>query len=109
VKLLLDTQTLLWWRQGSRKVGPRARAAIETGASAVHVSAASAWELAIKSRLGKVTIREPLDRWLPAAIEASGFLTLNVSLRHAVRVASLPDTMPIRSTDCSSPRPCSRI
>jgi PIN domain nuclease of toxin-antitoxin system len=30
MNLLLDTQALLWWREGSRKLGPRARAAIET-------------------------------------------------------------------------------
>jgi PIN domain nuclease of toxin-antitoxin system len=91
VTLLLDTHTLLWWREGSRKLGPRTRAAIEAGAAAVHVSAASAWELAIKSRLGKLRLREPLHRWLPAALESSGFLPMPVTLAHATHVASLPD------------------
>lgn len=91
MKLLLDTHALLWWREGSRRLGPRARAAIETGAASVHVSAASAWELAIKSRLRKLKLREPLDRWLPAAVESSGFLPLSVTLPHAILVGSLPD------------------
>jgi PIN domain nuclease of toxin-antitoxin system len=78
-------------REGSRRLGPRARAVIETEAAAVHVSAASAWELAIKSRIGKLRIRDPLHQWLPAAIESSGFLTLDVTLLHAVHVGSLPD------------------
>jgi PIN domain nuclease of toxin-antitoxin system len=88
---LLDTQSLLWWREANRKLGPRARSAIEIEAAGVFVSAASAWELAIKSRLGKLRIREPLDRWLPEAIASSGFLALNVTLRHAAHVWSLPD------------------
>lgn len=91
MKLLLDTHALLWWREGSRKLGPRTRAIIETEAASVHVSAASAWELAIKYRLGKLKTREPIDRWLPAALESSGFLTLNVTLLHAIHVGTLPD------------------
>ena len=35
MRLLLDTQTLLWWREGNRRLGPRARAAIEREAAAV--------------------------------------------------------------------------
>ena len=88
--LLLDSQALLWWREGSRKLGPRARAAISQDAFGVLVSAASAWELAIKSATGKLTLREPLDRWLPAALDGSGFETLPVTLAHALAVASLP-------------------
>jgi PIN domain nuclease of toxin-antitoxin system len=91
MNLLLDTQALLWWRQGSRKLGPRARAAIETQAATVRVSAASAWELAIKARAGRLKLREPLHLWLPRAIETSGFATLHVTIDHAVGVASLPD------------------
>jgi PIN domain nuclease of toxin-antitoxin system len=91
VRLLLDTHVLLWWREGSRKLGPRARGCIEREALSVHVSAATAWELAIKSRLGKLTVGEPLDRWLLAAIESSGFLALDVTLTHALHVSSLPE------------------
>lgn len=91
MRLLLDTHVLLWWREGNRKLGSRARTAIEAEAVTVHFSAASAWELAIKSRLGKLRTREPLHKWLPVAIESSGFLTLSVTLEHAVLVANLPD------------------
>jgi PIN domain nuclease of toxin-antitoxin system len=50
VTLLLDTHTLLWWRAGSRKLGRRARRAIDRDAVAVHVSAVVVWEIAIKVR-----------------------------------------------------------
>lgn len=69
--LLLDTQALLWWRQGHRRLGPRTRAAIAQDAFGVLVSAASAWELAIKSAIGKLTLRDPVERWLPAATAAA--------------------------------------
>lgn len=88
--LLLDTQALLWWREGHRRLGPRARAAIEQGAFAVFFSAASAWELAMKSGAGKLKLRQPLDRWLLAALDGSGFHTLPVTLEHALTVTGLP-------------------
>jgi PIN domain nuclease of toxin-antitoxin system len=91
MNILLDTQALLWWREGSRNLGPRARAVIETQAAAVRVSAASAWELAIKSRAGRLTLSQPLHLWFPTAIEASGFVALDVTIEHAIGVASLPD------------------
>lgn len=88
--LLLDSQALVWWREGNRKLGARARAAIEQDAFGVLVSAASAWELAIKSATGRLTLREPVGRWLPAALDASGFETLPVTLAHALAVTTLP-------------------
>jgi PIN domain nuclease of toxin-antitoxin system len=91
VNLLLDTQALLWWQAGSRKLGPRARRAIEADAVTVRVSAVSAWEIAIKSRSGRLKLAEPLHVWMPARLEREGFRPLSVSVEHAVAVASLPD------------------
>jgi PIN domain nuclease of toxin-antitoxin system len=91
VNLLLDTQAILWWSEGSRRLGPRARRAIEREAAVVRISAASAWEIAIKWRLGRLVLRESLDRWMPEALERDGFLMLPVTVEHAVAVALLPD------------------
>lgn len=89
--LLLDTQTLLWWREGNRRLGRRARAAIERDAAAVLVSAASGWEIAIKSRAGRLRLRDPVDAWMSVALESSGFGMLPITMRHATAVARLPD------------------
>lgn len=91
MNLLLDTQALLWWKEGSRKLGPRARRAIELDAASVWVSAVSAWEIAIKLSAGRLVLRVPLQQWMPAELERNGFSTLAVSVAHAVGVASLPD------------------
>ena len=94
MNLLLDTQTLIWWRYGHRKLGPRARAAIERGATSVQVSVASAWEIAIKWRTGRLTLPAPPDRWVPTAIASSGFEVLPIALDHALAVADLPEHHP---------------
>jgi PIN domain nuclease of toxin-antitoxin system len=90
VRLLLDTQAFIWWDEGSRKLGRKARAAIERGADDVLISAATAWEMAIKSGSGRLKLREPVDRRISAALESSGFGTLDVTIAHALAVAGLP-------------------
>lgn len=91
MNLLLDTQALLWWKEGSRKLGPRARRTIEREAATVHVSAVSAWEIAIKSRAGRLTLDSPLHLWMPDELQRNGFIMLSVTVEQAVSVAALPD------------------
>ena len=54
MRLLLDTHALLWWWTDDPQLSARARDAISDPANAVFVSAATAWELAPKHRLGKL-------------------------------------------------------
>jgi PIN domain nuclease of toxin-antitoxin system len=84
VRLLLDTHVLLWWDEGER-LDPQARHAIEA-ATEVFVSAVSAWEIAIKTALGRL---DPV-RTVAEAIEECGFQELPVTVRHAAAVAGLP-------------------
>jgi PIN domain nuclease of toxin-antitoxin system len=90
MNLLLDTQALLWWRDGSRRLGRRARKAIESEAATVSVSAASVWEIAIKSSIGRLRLKDSLEVWIQSALESHGFATLNVTVAHAAAVAGLP-------------------
>jgi PIN domain nuclease of toxin-antitoxin system len=90
VNLLLDTQTLLWWREGNRKLGARARRAIEQGAASVVVSAVTGWEIAIKSHSGRLRLRQAVNAWMAQVLESSGFESLDITMAHAVAVAALP-------------------
>ena len=85
MRVLLDTHIFLWALAGSPQLKPAARRLIES-ADAVFVSAASIWEVAIKSRLGKINA-DPVE--LAAAIESSGFAELPVKATHAAGVATL--------------------
>ena len=86
MRLLLDTHVFLWSVTGSSRLTRAVRTQIED-AEATFVSAASIWEIAIKSRLGKID-GDPAA--LAAAIGASGFRELPVSALHAATVATLP-------------------
>ena len=54
MRLLLDTHAFLWWLDGDRRLPLKARRAIANAANAILVSAASAWEITTKARLGKL-------------------------------------------------------
>ena len=54
------------------------------------LSAASAWEIAIKFVLGKLPLPLPPAEYVPRRLESSGTLSLPVETRHALRVADLP-------------------
>jgi PIN domain nuclease of toxin-antitoxin system len=86
MRLLLDTHIFLWSAAGSASLKASARRMIQE-ADAVFVSAASLWEIAIKTRLGKL---EADPDALVAAIDESGFVELPVRAVHAAGVAKLP-------------------
>jgi len=77
--LLLDTHVLLWLLDDSPLLGNTARDRI-TSSAAVYVSAASTWELTIKSAIGKLALPDDLDD----AIERSGLRDLAVTRRHTL-------------------------
>ena len=87
-RVLLDTHTLVWWVEGREKLSATARETIEDADTVVLVSAASAWELAIKSRLGKFKSRE-LAEGLDEQILEEGFVALSISIEHALRAGGL--------------------
>jgi len=90
MRLLLDTHVVLWALGGNPRLKESVRAAIAEPANAVYVSAATAWELAIKAAIGKAKFPERVDQWLPVELARSRFQELPVTVRHAAAVESLP-------------------
>ena len=86
MQLLLDTHAFLWWLDDSPKLGPQARAAIGDGGNAVFISAASAWEIAVKRASGSLDAPGNIAAW----IAKSDFGELPIEVEHAVAAAELP-------------------
>ena len=89
MRLLLDTHALLWWLAGDARLSSAARVAIETPASAVLVSAASAWEIATKHRIGKLPGAAAVAHDLGDCIAQQGFTALPISFADATRASGL--------------------
>ncbi len=90
MRLLLDTHTLLWWLAGDLSLSPDALRAIQDIGNEVLVSAASAWEIATKHRIGKLPGVAAIVGDIGGAVASQGFGTLPISVRHAQMAGSLP-------------------
>jgi PIN domain nuclease of toxin-antitoxin system len=90
VRALLDTHALLWWLDGDRRLPRSARAIIAEETTTVLVSAASAWEIATKVRIGRLPGTEEVAADLPGIVLGQGFVQLPITLAHAQRAGSLP-------------------
>jgi len=90
MRFLLDTHTLMWCFNLSPLLTPRARLIIEDGKNEILVSAASAWEIATKVRLGKLPTGEELASDLGKYLAQLGLEELPISIDHAVRAGRLP-------------------
>lgn len=84
--ILLDTHMLLWWLADDSRLSERARALMSDSANALTVSAATAWEIAIKQALGKVAIDGDLEQ----EVREQGFGMLPVTFAHAAETLTLP-------------------
>ena len=85
--LLLDTHVFLWWLDDPKHLSEASRKAIRNGKNRVYISAAVAWEIAVKSALGKLDAPDDLED----VIKVNRFLPLSITIAHALAVRSLPD------------------
>jgi PIN domain nuclease of toxin-antitoxin system len=90
LRLLLDTHAVIWWFQGNLRLPQRVREAIEGEDSDVFVSAVSAFEIALKHRLGKLPEGSALLGGFEAMVAAQGFASLAVSVPHGLAAGALP-------------------
>lgn len=90
MRMLLDTHALLWWLVGSERLSSTAKQAILDEANEVLISAATAWEIATKYRLGRLPAAEALALDFAGTVADQGFDELAISVEDAVRAGSLP-------------------
>jgi PIN domain nuclease of toxin-antitoxin system len=90
MRLLLDTHAILWWLAGDRSLSTPARTAIGDETNDIFISAASAWEIATKHRIGKLPGAANLITDLDKILTGQGFAELPITLRHGQAAGALP-------------------
>lgn len=90
MRVLLDTQCWLWMRAAPQRLSARSRRLLTDPANELLLSAASVWELAIKTALGKVRFSDPFAEFVTSRLAEDGIVPLPVHHSHAMRVAELP-------------------
>ena len=89
MKYLLDTHALIWYLEDSVQLATDSKAIIDEPGSSVYISAASLWEMAIKSSLGKLKMDMELDE-LFDAVNKSDFAVLQIEQEYLAKLAQLP-------------------
>ena len=90
MRVLLDTHVLLWWLFDDLELSASARALIADPGNAVLVSSASAWEIAIKHRHGKLPEAKEAVENLPRLLREARIESLPINVEHALAAGALP-------------------
>ena len=90
MNLLLDTPCWLWMQASPEKFSARARAILDDPDNVLLLSPVSAWEIASKYALGRLTLPIPPAEYVPSRMKSSGVDALALQHSHALQVASLP-------------------
>jgi PIN domain nuclease of toxin-antitoxin system len=89
MRLLLDTHAFLWWLDGDRRLSLKSRRLIADETNVVLVSAASAWEITTKARLGKLPGAQDVAADVVGCLANQGFVPLDITVIHAQRAGAL--------------------
>jgi len=90
MKYLLDTVVWMWSVGPTDKISRAGLEVLTNGEAELYLSAASAWEVAIKTQLGKFTLTEPPGTYVPKRLSAQGIRSLSITQNHSLKVYDLP-------------------
>jgi PIN domain nuclease of toxin-antitoxin system len=91
MKYLLDTHAFLWFVSDDSRLSSRAKSIIKTRNNEVYFSAASAWEMSIKIKLGRLSIEDDLEPFIVKQLAENSFHALSVTIFHSIYTSKLPD------------------
>jgi len=90
MKLLLDTHAFLWFLEDDARLSASARTLIADGDNDIYLSIGSLWEMAIKISLGKLSISQPFESFIPEQLAINRIDLLHIAVEHAARLTALP-------------------
>lgn len=90
MKYLFDTSVWLWSLAAPERIGREGLELLARGTEEFYLSAASSWEISIKSALGKLRLPDPVVNYVPKRMAAQGVRSLPITHSHALAVSELP-------------------
>lgn len=90
MNLLLDTHSFIWFVEDNAALSPQACRLIEDPSNTVFLSIASIWEMAIKVSLGKLSLSQPFDLFIPNQLLLNDITLFDIAVSHTLRIATLP-------------------
>jgi PIN domain nuclease of toxin-antitoxin system len=90
MKLLLDTCTFLWLNGDFENLSMRVRQLCADAENELYLSVLSAWEIALKQEVRRLTLPEPADQYVPARRKANGIVSLKLTEQAVLQAPKLP-------------------
>jgi PIN domain nuclease of toxin-antitoxin system len=90
MRILIDTNVLIWLLEGSDSLSSRARYAIEDDENSLYLSIVSLWEITIKLSLGKLDLQMPVDKIVKSFVIPGGIEILPIEIIHLSILRDLP-------------------
>ena len=90
MRFLIDTHAWLWLQSDPERLPPSVLDMLEDLGNDVFVSAASAWEIAVKHQSGRLRLPDPPLTYVPRRMVDSGCKPLSIEHAHALRAGQLP-------------------
>lgn len=90
MKLLLDTHTLLWWRDNPAELSAVSLTALRDSSNTLFLSMVSLWELQIKVGLNKLSVSVSISEMVRQEVEVNGMQLLPIAPDHIYALSSLP-------------------
>ena len=90
MKYLLDTHAFLWFVSDDNRLSSKAKSIIKDSNNEIYFSAASAWEISIKSKLGRLKLRGNLESFIIEQLSANSFGPLAITISHSLYTEKLP-------------------
>lgn len=90
MRALLDTHTFLWWNLNDPALSDAARAFIGDGRNEIYLSAASTWEIAIKTAKGRLLLPDKPDKYIADRMQLHRFSALPIAISHTLHIYDLP-------------------
>ena len=90
MKYLLDTHAFLWFVLDDKRISTEAKSIIEDSKNKIYFSAASAWEMAIKTKLARLKIAGDFESFVIEQLSTNSFVPLSITIAHSLYTERLP-------------------
>ncbi|HEY1082342.1 MAG TPA: type II toxin-antitoxin system VapC family toxin [Prosthecobacter sp.] len=90
MNLLLDTHAFIWWNEGDLRISPSLNTHLRDPANTLWLSMASVWEMQIKTQLGKLHLRRPLQELVEQEMQVNRLRLLSIGLEDIYSLGNLP-------------------
>ncbi len=90
MRYLLDTHAFLWFVLDDKRISTKAKSIIKDSKNEIYFSAASAWEIAIKTKLDRLKIKGDLESFIIEQLSTNSFVPLSITISHSLYTERLP-------------------